>query len=72
MLSTNDDGSIDYTVGLSGIMKVGMQIKQGESLIVIHYNDDSNLEQALEYFRDAYRLAPKRPVIGDLIAERIA
>ena len=72
ILSTNDDGSIDYTVGLSGIMKVGMQIKQGESLIIIHYNDDSNLEQALEYFRDAYRLAPKRPVLSDLIAERIA
>ena len=53
-------------------MKVGMQIKQGESLIIIHYNDDSNLEQALEYFRDAYRLAPKRPVLSDLIAERIA
>ena len=39
---------------------------------MIHYNDDTNLEPALEYFRDAYRLAPKRPVLNDLIVERIA
>ena len=72
ILSKRKDGTIDHSVGVSGIMKVGMQIKQGEPLIMIHYNDDTNLEPALEYFRDAYRLAPKRPVLNDLIVERIA
>lgn len=72
ILATRKDGTIDHTVGVSGIMKVGMQIKQGEPLIMIHYNDESNLEPALEYFRDAYRLAPKRPVLNELIVERIA
>jgi pyrimidine-nucleoside phosphorylase len=72
ILSKKKDGTTDHTVGVSGIMKVGMQIKQGEPLIIIHYNDETNLESALEYFRDAYRLAPKRPVLNELIVERIA
>jgi pyrimidine-nucleoside phosphorylase len=72
ILSKKSDGTIDHTVGVSGIMKVGMQIKQGEPLIMIHYNDETNLESALEYFRDAYRLAPKRPALNELIVERIA
>ncbi|MDR1173614.1 MAG: thymidine phosphorylase [Puniceicoccales bacterium] len=72
ILSKKPDGTIDHMVGVSDIMKVGMQIKQGEPLIMIHYNDETNLESALEYFRDAYRLAPKRPALNELIVERIA
>ena len=72
ILSKKKDGTIDHTVGVSGIMKVGMQIKQGEPLVMIHYNDEANLEPALEYFREAYRLAPKRPILNELIVERIA
>jgi pyrimidine-nucleoside phosphorylase len=72
ILSRKPDGTTDHSVGVSGIMKVGMQIKQGEPLVMIHYNDEANLEAALEYFRDAYRLAPKRPVLNELIVERIA
>ncbi|MDR1528676.1 MAG: thymidine phosphorylase [Puniceicoccales bacterium] len=72
ILSKKSDGTIDHMVGVSDIMKVGMQIKQGEPLIMIHYNDETNLESALEYFRDAYRLAPKRPALNELIVERIA
>lgn len=67
-----DSGIFDYSVGVSDIMKVGMQIKQGEPLMMIHYNDESKLEEALEYFRDAYRLAPKRPLQMELVNERIA
>jgi pyrimidine-nucleoside phosphorylase len=72
ILSKKADGTIDHTVRGSNIMKVGIQIKQGEPLIIIHYNDETNLEPALEYFRDAYQLAPKRPVFNELIGERIA
>ncbi|MDR1890556.1 MAG: thymidine phosphorylase [Puniceicoccales bacterium] len=72
ILSKKSDGTIDHMVGVSDIMKVGMQIKQGEPLIMIHYNDETNLEPALKYFRDAYRLAPKRPALNELIVERIA
>jgi pyrimidine-nucleoside phosphorylase len=63
---------VDYSVGVSEIKKVGTQVKQGEPLMMIHYNDEAKLEQALEYFKNAYRLAPKRPTPPPLIVERVA
>lgn len=63
---------IDFAVGVSEIKKVGTQVKQGEPLMMIHYNDESKLEQALNYFKDAYRLAPKRPTPPPLVVERVA
>ena len=63
---------IDYTAGISEIKKVGAQVKQGEPLMMIHYNDEAKLENALEYFKNAYRLAPKRPTPGQLVIERVA
>ena len=65
-------GKVDYAVGVSDIKKVGTQVKQGEPLMMIHYNDESKLEQALNYFKDAYRLAPKRPTPPALVVERVA
>jgi pyrimidine-nucleoside phosphorylase len=65
-------GKIDHAVGVSEIKKVGTQVKQGEPLMMIHYNDESKLEQALEYFKNAYRLAPKRPTPPPLVVERVA
>src|SRR5690606_22123432 len=63
---------IDHAVGVSEIKKVGTQVKQGEPLMMIHYNDEAKLEQALNYFKDAYRLAPKRPTPPPLVVERVA
>ncbi len=63
---------IDYAAGVSEIRKVGTQVKQGEPLMMIHYNSEAKLEQALEYFKAAYRLAPKRPNPSPLIVERVA
>ncbi len=65
-------GKSDYSVGVSEIKKVGTQVKQGEPLMMIHYNDEAKLEQALNFFKDAYRLAPKRPTPPPLVVERVA
>jgi len=72
LLSRRPDHSIDHSVGVSDIRKVGSQIKQGESLLTVHYNDETHLEAALECLRSAHRLAPKRPAENDLIVERVA
>ena len=40
--------------------------------MMIHYNDEAKLEQALECFKTAYRLAPKRPTPPPLVVERVA
>ena len=72
LLAQNRRGKYDPAVGVSEIRKVGTQVKQGEPLMMIHYNDEVRLESALEYLRSAYRLAPKRPNPPQLIAERVA
>jgi pyrimidine-nucleoside phosphorylase len=40
--------------------------------MMIHYNDEAKMEEALEYLKTAYRLAPKRPNPPELIVERVA
>lgn len=72
ILAADKNGVMDPAVGVSGIQKVGTQVKQGEPLMMIHYSDESRLEPALEYLRMAYRLAPKRPVPPQLVVERVA
>ncbi|MDR2844489.1 MAG: thymidine phosphorylase [Puniceicoccales bacterium] len=72
VLATRKDGTLDPAVGITDIRKVGTQVKQGEPLIMIHYNDEARMDASLHYFRDAYRLAPKRPKDEPLIVERVA
>jgi pyrimidine-nucleoside phosphorylase len=72
LLAANKRGKYDPAVGVSEIRKVGTQVKQGEPLMMIHYNDESRLETALEYLRTAYRLAPKRPTPPQMVVERVA
>jgi pyrimidine-nucleoside phosphorylase len=64
--------SYDPAIGVSEIKKVGTQVKQGEPLMMIHYNDEAKMDSALEYLKTAYRLAPKRPNTPELIVERVA
>lgn len=72
LLASNKKGKMDPAVGVSEIKKVGTQVKQGEPLMMIHYNDEAKLESALDYLRSAYRLAPKRPNPPELVVERVA
>jgi pyrimidine-nucleoside phosphorylase len=71
-LAKKKNGSYDPAVGVSEIKKVGTQVKQGEPLMMIHYNDEAKMEEALEFLKTAYRLAPKRPNPPELIVERVA
>lgn len=72
LLGLGKNKKLDSSVGVSEIRKVGTQVKQGEPLMMIHYNDESKMESALEYLRSAYRLAPKRPNPPELVVERVA
>ena len=40
--------------------------------MMIHYNDEAKVDEALDFLRNAYRLAPKRPTPPQLIVERVA
>lgn len=72
LMHPDDSDKIDTLVGITQLKRVGTQVKQGDSLMMIHYNDHSRLDTALEYLRSAYRLAPKRPTPADFIVERVA
>ena len=72
ILSTTKSGKIDPYVGVTEVKKVGTQVKQGEPLLMIHYNDETNLDAAIDYFRNAYRLAPRRPTPPPIVVERVA
>ena len=52
--------------------RMGYQVKQGEPLLMIHYNDETNLDAAIDYLRNAYRLAPRRPTPPTIVVERVA
>jgi len=65
-------GKFDPASGVAEMCKVGTQMKQGEPLMVIHYNDEKRLKAAMDYFKAAYRLAPKRPNPAPLVIERVA
>ena len=72
ILAEQKNGKLDPAVGVSEIKKVGAQMKQGEPLMMIHYNEESKMEAALEHFKQGYRLAPKRPISPELVVERVA
>ncbi len=72
LMKPDDSGVVDTSVGVTQLKKIGAQVKQGDALMMIHYNDHSRLDTALEYLRSAYRLAPKRPTYADFIVERVA
>jgi pyrimidine-nucleoside phosphorylase len=72
ILAHGDKGKFDPAAGVAELRKVGTQMKQGEALMVIHYNDEKRLKEAMDYFKAAYRLAPKRPNPVPLVVERVA
>ena len=72
LLANTKSGKHDPYVGITEIKKIGTQVKQGEPLLMIHYNEASSLDTALDYLRNAYRLAPRRPNPPQLFVERVA
>jgi len=72
ILAHGDGKKFDPASGVAELCKVGTQMKQGEPLMIIHYNDEKRLGVAMEYFKAAYRLAPKRPNPAPLVVERVA
>ncbi len=72
ILSSTASGKVDPYVGVLDVKKVGTQVKQGEPLLMIHYNDETNLDAAIDYLRNAYRLAPRRPNPPAIVVERVA
>ena len=63
ILVHGDGKKFDPACGVAELCKVGTQMKQGEPLMIIHYNDEKRLKEAMDYFKVAYRLAPKGRIL---------
>lgn len=72
LMHPDASGKIDPTIGIGNVMKAGMPIVPSDVLLEVHYNDESNLDAALDCFRSAFCLTPKRPAVAELEIERFA
>ncbi|MCF7890694.1 thymidine phosphorylase [Candidatus Bipolaricaulota bacterium] len=62
---------IDRAVGIEIEKKIGDELTASEPVARIHYNDDSNLEEAKRLIRDAFSISPSPSSAPELIKERI-
>ncbi|MCK8816595.1 pyrimidine-nucleoside phosphorylase [Natroniella sulfidigena] len=65
------ESEIDLAVGVELTSKVGAEIKKGDTLAVLHYNDEQRLVEAKEKLLAAYQIGSKKPEQNRLIHEII-
>ncbi|MGP3777491.1 pyrimidine-nucleoside phosphorylase [Halanaerobium saccharolyticum] len=67
----NKESEIDLAVGLELNKKTGDQVSQGDTLAVLHYNDDKNLEEAEQKLLKAFTITDAEKAKNKLIYEII-
>jgi len=65
------DSVIDPAVGFVLEKKVGERVAKGETLAMLHANDDARAEEAIRRVQKAYRFGPSAPTPRPLIIETI-
>ncbi|HHN65534.1 MAG TPA: thymidine phosphorylase [Nitrospirae bacterium] len=65
------DESIDHAAGIILNRKSSQEVKKGDFLAVLHYNDDRNLEAALKLVRESFRIGKEPPPERELIKKVI-
>lgn len=66
------DSELDYSAGLVLKKKISDPVKCGETLAVLHYNDETNLESAVNRFNGAYTIVKDQPLPPSLIKKIIS
>ncbi len=67
---TKDD-EIDLAVGIILKKKIGDFIEPGDEICDIYFNDDKNLERAIEIIASSIKLSNEKPMVPKLIAQII-
>ena len=65
------DSSINHAVGLELTRKVGDWVEAGETLVRVHYDDETRLRKAVNLLGEAYRMAAQKPERPPLIHKAI-
>lgn len=62
---------IDLSVGIELLKKVGSRVSAGDELAYVYYNDEKNLESALDKLKGSYEYSDNAPEAQKLIKEVI-
>ncbi|MCR5619305.1 MAG: pyrimidine-nucleoside phosphorylase [Lachnospiraceae bacterium] len=62
---------IDLSVGIELLKKVGSQVNAGDEIAYVYYNDEKNLDAALQKLKGSYEYSDKAPEPQKLIKEVI-
>ena len=65
------DSKIDPAVGFTLLKKTGEQVKQGEPVVRVHYNDSGPVEGVKARLLAAYRFGDAAPAPRPLVRERV-
>lgn len=63
--------SVDHAVGVSGLKKIGEEIKTGEALCYVHANSREQLAASIEIMRPGFVVSAHKPNTAPLVLERI-
>ena len=58
---TKKEDKIDLSVGVELMKKTGDEVKAGETLCVLYYNDDKRLQESIDTILNAYDIKEVRP-----------
>lgn len=65
------EDAVDPAVGLSGLVKVGDRVSQGDPLAIVHARSLSTFEEARAHLQGAFRITDRPPSLDPLIREPI-
>ena len=62
---------IDYAVGVSGLVKSGEQVEQGQALMEVHASDEKRLAEAWPVLESAVSIAAQAPLARELFIDEV-
>ena len=68
---TKTDDKVDFAVGVSDLIKEGMEVEKDQPLVTIHANDQAKLAEARALIESAFKIAERKPVERPLVYETI-
>lgn len=66
------DDRVDPVVGITILKKIGDKVSSGDTLAVVHANDDDRAKSAVDQVLHSYKYSAGKPAAVELIRERIA
>ena len=66
------DDAIDPSVGLTGFVAVGQEVRSGDPLCLVHAASDADADEAIALVRRAVRIEDRAPLDRSVIMEGVA